>query len=192
LPDLANDDKRLDSTDKTPNMKQVWQNGKVIMKTQQISKDHVKNGKKPFNQKHLGQGLVEYSIILSLIAVVVMVPLMLFGSSVKGALCGALISLNPELSTRCIADVEETEVPEGQPHSISAIAVYSPSRGSVFAAARIPEDIIAGLRVDGHGDMQYLPNADVFVIEIPTENPPETVTIRSSEGASVIIDVLRR
>ena len=95
-----------------------------------------------------GQGLVEHSIILSLVAVALMVFLLLLGSGVKDVFCTTLIGMNPDYSTSCIEALEEVEVDEGQPHTTQAIAVNAASRGSIIVAARIPEDLIAGLHVE--------------------------------------------
>ena len=141
---------------------------------------------------NVGQGLLEYSIILSSVGVALVTLMILLGSGVKDLFCPALIALNPDYSTSCIDALEEVEVPEGQPHSILAIAISSRSRGSLIVAARIPEDLIAGLSVAGYGDMQYLPGADAFVLEIPMDDPPERITIHSTVGAMITINVLSR
>jgi Flp pilus assembly pilin Flp len=135
-----------------------------------------------------GQGLTEYSILLALVAVIVIPIGALLGSTVKQAFCEPLITLNPEFTTSCIKEPPSPSN-ENVAYPITALAAYSSNRGQLYIAARISEDTTAALSVDGYGPMQYLPQKDVFLLVIQTQDPPETVTIRSTEGTEKTIRV---
>ena len=146
------------------------------------------------NNGHLGQGLAEYSIIISLVAVAVMAAAALLGPGIKKVLCEPLIVMNPEFTASCVGEPETATSNDGEETGspIAAIAFYSPSRGNLYIAARLPKDSTATLAVDGYGPMQYLPNRGVFVLVISMGDPPSTITIRSSDGSITTIDVLGR
>jgi Flp pilus assembly pilin Flp len=140
----------------------------------------------------IGQGLTEYAIIIALVAVVVIVIAAVFGSAVKQALCEPLIAFDPEYTLYCLAEPDIPTSPEEEGHSISGRARYSSYRDSLYIAARIPEGTSATLTVEGYGEMEYVPYRDAYRLVIHTHDPPSTVTIISSEGSSITIDVTRR
>ncbi len=136
-----------------------------------------------------GQGLPEYAIILSLVAVVVVGIMVLLGSGVKQALCKPLIGLNPEYATECLAEPEGQASPDDTSYPISALAAYSSSRGHLVIAARLPAGATGNLTVEGYGAMDYLPQKDVYVLVINTDTPPSSVTVNSSDGGTITVDV---
>jgi len=146
------------------------------------------------NGQHRGQGLAEYAIVISLVAVTVIAVAALLGPGIKKAFCEPLIVINPEFTASCVGEPETASSNDGEETegSIAALAIYSSSRGNLYIAARPPKDSTASLTVDGYGPMQYIPDRNVFVLVIPTGDPPSTITIRSSDGSITTIDVVGR
>jgi hypothetical protein len=146
------------------------------------------------NGLHRGQGLAEYAILISLVAVAVIAVAALLGPGIKKALCEPLIVMNPEFTASCVGEPETAASNDGEEAggSIAALVIYSSARGNLYIAARPPKDSTASLTVDGYGPMQYLPNRNVFVLVIPTGDPPPTITIRSSDGSITTMDVVGR
>ena len=136
-----------------------------------------------------GQGLPEYALILALVAVVVVGIMALLGSGVKQALCKPLIGLNPEYAAECLSEPEEQASPEDASYPISALAAYSTSRGHLVIAARLPEGATGNLTVQGYGAMEYLPQKDAYVLVVNTDTPPSSVTVISSDGGTITVDV---
>jgi hypothetical protein len=160
--------------------------------SQPVDKVLSRISKPSLDQHDLGQGLIEYALILSLVAVVIVAIATLMGSAIKQAFCEPLISLNPEYASSCIEAPQMPSSPEQEASALSGLAVYSSSRGNLYIAARVPEGSSATLTVTGYGEMQYLPQKDVYVLVISTSDPPSTVTITSSAGATTTIDVIER
>ena len=153
-------------------------------------KSHFWNWLRSLPQIH-GQGLPEYALIIALVAIVVVAIAALMGSAIRQAFCEPLIALNPEYASSCIQAPVPPSSPEEEAGAISSLAVYSSSRGNLYIAARVPDGSSATLTVVGYGDMQYVPKKDAFVLVIPISDPPSSVTITSSEGPSVTIEVTR-
>jgi hypothetical protein len=140
----------------------------------------------------IGQGLVEYAIIIALVAVVVIVITALFGSAVKQALCEPLIAFDEEYTMYCLEEPAPPASPDEEGYAISGRARYSSYRDSLYIAARLPEGSSATLTVEGYGEMEYVPYRDAYRLVIHTHDPPETVTIISNDGSSITVDVTRR
>jgi Flp pilus assembly pilin Flp len=140
----------------------------------------------------IGQGLVEYAVIIALIAVVVIVVVAIFGTGVKQAFCEPLIALDPEYTMICLDEPALIPISGEEGHAMSGRARYSNYRDTLYVAARIPEGTSATLTVEGYGEMEYVPYRDAYRLRIHTHDPPSTVTIISSEGPSITIDVRRR
>lgn len=142
--------------------------------------------------RELGQGLVEYAVIIALIAVVVIVVVAIFGSGVKQAFCEPLIALDPDYTMICLDEPALIPVSGEEEHAISGRARYSNYRDTLYVAARLPEGTSATLTVEGYGEMEYVPYRDAYRLRVHTHDPPSTVTIISSEGPSITVDVRRR
>jgi hypothetical protein len=140
----------------------------------------------------IGQGLVEYAVIIALVAVIVIAIVAVFGSAVKQAFCEPLIAFDPEYTMICLEEPDPPASPEDETYTISGRARYSSYRDTLYIAARLPEGTSATLTVEGYGEMEYVPYRNAYRLRIHTHDPPSTVTITSSEGASITIDVTRR
>jgi hypothetical protein len=140
----------------------------------------------------IAQGLAEYAIIIALVAIIVIVIVVVFGSAVQQALCEPLIAFDPEYTMYGLKEPDPPSSPDEEGHFISGRARYSSYRDSLCIAARLPEGISATLTVEGYGEMEYVPYRDAYRLVIHTRDPPSTITIMSSEGPSITIDVTRR
>jgi hypothetical protein len=132
-----------------------------------------------------------------LIAVVAAGSLALVGPGVRRAYCDVLMTLNPELTAACIPEPtqggqqggdEEGGDDEGGTQ-IQALAAHRPANGNLIVMAKIPKGSTATLSLQGFGPMQRLGQSNVFKFEGPVSDPPETVTILSSDGGSITVDV---
>ncbi|OGO19661.1 MAG: hypothetical protein A2Z14_10480 [Chloroflexi bacterium RBG_16_48_8] len=171
---------------------QGWETMKTEMEVTSIKQS--KQRENLLHTQHSGQGLAEYSLIISFVAVAVVFIATLLGSRIKQALCEPLIAINPEFTTSCVGEPDNLSSQEGEEtgNSIAVLAVYSASRGKLYIAARPSGDTTASVSVDGYGPMQYILQKDAFVLVIDTDHPPATVTLRSSEGATMTVDVMRK
>ena len=139
-----------------------------------------------------GQGLPEYGLILSFMAVVVVAVMELFGSGVKQAFCGALIGVNVEMAADCLPEPEamdpEDEV-EGGNTEIRALSAMRPANGELIVVAKIPKGSAVSLSLMGYGPMQRMGESNVFIFRAHINETPDTVTIVASDGSTLTVKV---
>jgi len=138
-----------------------------------------------------GQGLVEYALIISLVAVVVVIIAAIFGSAVKQAFCEPLVALDPEENMYCLVEDAPPIDPEEEDYPIYGRANYSSYRNHLYIIVRVPEETSPTLTVEGYGVMEYVPYRNAYRLVIHTHDPPSTVNIISSDGPSITLDVTR-
>jgi pilus assembly protein Flp/PilA len=82
-----------------------------------------------FHSKEDGQGLVEYALILVLVAVVIIAITTLLGESIKGTYCRTVHQLTPEadLSSACLAPIAMPQSTSSGPNTINLeVAIHDP------------------------------------------------------------------
>jgi Flp pilus assembly pilin Flp len=141
-----------------------------------------------------GQGLTEYALLITLVAVVVIMMLVTLGRGVKGVFCNLMITLEPEMPLSCVVPVAEEGGGDGDSDqgSLSALAGYRSSDQKLVVMARAPQGASATLTVAGYGTMSQVPGTDYYKLVVTTSDPPATVTIQSSEGGSYVVQVRGR
>jgi Flp pilus assembly pilin Flp len=141
-----------------------------------------------------GQGLTEYALLITLVAVVVIMVLVTLGGGVKGVFCNLMITLDPETPLSCVEPVAEEGGGDGDSDqgSLSALAGYRSSDQKLVVLARVPQGTSPTLTVAGYGTMSRIPGTDFYKLVVTTSDPPATVTIQSSEGGSYVVEVRGR
>ena len=139
-----------------------------------------------------GQGLAEYGLILSGMAVVVVAVMALVGTGVRQTFCSALIGVNVEMAADCLPEPDlsspEEEGEEGNTE-IRALSAMSPASGELIVIAKVPRGSLVSLSLMGYGNMQRLGESNVFVYRAPVTETPETVTIIASDGSTLTVKV---
>ena len=122
-----------------------------------------------------GQGLVEYALIMVLVSLVTIITLSLAGSSVKDVFCDVVLTIQPGGTDEC---------------GLVRVLNAHYSGGELMVMAKVPPGSPATLTLVGYGPMVRNGSSHVFYLSISVPNPPpSTVTVKSSEGVSVTIEV---
>lgn len=138
-----------------------------------------------------GQGLSEYAIIILLVALAAVIVVALFGSAVKGLYCDTIIKAFPEYALSCVED-PKTSSSDEQEFAITAVAAYRSFNGIIIIAAKSLYGSTGQLSVEGYGPMDWNSEYNGYILRTQTDHPPSTVTIVSSNGDSITIDVMIR
>ncbi len=140
----------------------------------------------------LGQGLAEYALILSLIAVVAVAALALLGSGTKQAFCSTLIGINVQMAADCIPEPEEADPDDVGNTELQALSAIRSTTGELIVLAKIPEGSTVSLSLAGYGPMQRVGETNLFIFRTSVHDSPGTVTIVASDGSTLTINVHQR
>jgi len=142
-----------------------------------------------------GQGLAEYGLILSFMAVVVVAVMALVGTGVRQAFCGALIGVNVEMAADCLPEPDlnspEENGEEGSTE-IRALSAIRPASGELIVIAKIPKGSTVSLSLMGYGAMRRVGGRNIFIFRSHVEENPSTVTIVASDGSTLTVEVRAR
>jgi pilus assembly protein Flp/PilA len=130
--------------------------------------------------KERGQGLAEYALILSLVAILIIVILAVMGTSIKTAYC-QVISQFPGGENPCSMDVVVVKIID-----------YNSTSGNLHIDATSDGDYNPDVTLTAHpgGVMGATAHHYHLAFTLEPDDCPCTVTVISSEGgsASVIVD----
>lgn len=121
-----------------------------------------------------GQGLVEFSIGIVLVAVVVMGSLVVFGDSLSGSYCTVTEAISSIPNDACY----EEAVQEGDGPLVFKPKYNSFNNGITITAELIGE-CAGDLQVVGYGPMSQHGNSDKFSLTIFSNPPPDMVVVGS-------------
>ena len=122
-----------------------------------------------------GQALVEYALIMVLVSLVATITLSLVGPALKDVFCDIVLTIQPGGTDEC---------------GVVRVLNAHYSGDELMVMAKIPPNSSATLTLIGYGPMVRQGTSHVFKLHITVAPPPpSTVTVTSSEGISVAIDV---
>ena len=141
-----------------------------LRKTRRSESSHITNPPRLFSPRRheKGQGLVEYALGLTLVALVATVSAVAIGPSLQDAYCSAVTVLDPASET--CANLYSVKILN---------ANYDASKKELNLMARAPKNCTDDLEVQGYGTMIRQGNSFVFKKIIATGLPPSEVNIGS-------------
>ncbi len=157
-------------------MAELARRGEVILKFLERGLENLFKDQEPdaLDKKEIGQGLVEYSLVIVLVAVSSLVVLAIFGDAIKSPYCSALDTLIVTPTEACYETIAGgVDGPE------VLRARYSSNTGRLRLVAVLPEGCTTGLYVQGYGPMTQWRGSKYYHISIDDDPPPSTVTIGS-------------
>jgi hypothetical protein len=145
-------------------MTMTWQ------KRRSKSKHSKKRARALTSRRHeRGQGLVEYALGLTLVALVATVSAAAVGPAVKDTYCSSLVILDPD---------NEACSSESSTSGVQILnANYNAAKKELNLMAKAPKDCSDDLEVQGYGTMIRQGSSYVFKKTISTGSPPSEVNV---------------